>query len=131
MIQQRKKDYLQRLIEEFFKKLQLMINKEIIMNDPEKQALLDECFGFFSENLQVSAKNSVSEIIAKIPDSDLLEQYARLLMVQYDFSAKDDRSGLSKAFSIVEYLQNTDTTYSWDRTVLREDILHRLDEIDH
>ncbi len=64
----------------------------------------------------------------KINDNDLLEQYAKLLMIEYDITNKKDRGNLVKALDIIEYIQNADTTYSWERTVLREDLLHRLDE---
>jgi len=128
MIQQRKKDFLQRLIEEFFKKLQQIADQEVVLPKSEIEKLLNECFDFFSENFEVTKEDNVARLAERITDSDLLEQYAKLLMTEYDISGNDDKSGLVKALSIVEYLQNTDITYSWDRTVLQEDILHRLDE---
>lgn len=128
MLQQRKKDYLQRLIEEFFKKLDQMVNEETALDDSEKKALLNECFGFFSENLQVERADKVETLIEKISDNDLLEQYAKLLMTEYDLSENKDREGLLKSLSILEYLERTDRTFSWERTVLKEDVLHRLDK---
>jgi cellulose biosynthesis protein BcsQ len=131
MIQQRKKDYLQRLIEEFFRKLEQAVNQEIILPEAEKEKLLNECFDFFSENFEVVKTDNAPRLIERIPDNALLEQYAKLLMTEYDISGSDDKNSLTEALSIVEYLQNTDTTYSWDRTVLREDILRRLDQNSH
>ncbi|MDR1089587.1 MAG: hypothetical protein LBL79_00810 [Prevotella sp.] len=127
MLQQRKKDFLQRLIEEFFKKLEQMVNGRIVPDSSEKEALMNECFGFFSENLQVEKNDRLEDLTEKISDNDLLEQYAKLLMTEYDLSENKDKEGLLKPLSIIEYLENTDKTFSWERTVLKEDILHRLD----
>ena len=128
MLQQRKKDYLQRLIEEFFKKLDQMVNREVVLDDTEKKVLLDECFDFFSENLQTEKNDNTEILIEKISDNDLLQQYAKLLMTEYDLAENKDREGLLKSLSILEYLESTDKTFSWERTVLKEDILHRLDD---
>lgn len=128
MLQQRKKDYLQRLIEEFFKKLDQMVNREVVLDDTEKKALLDECFDFFSENLQTEKNDNTEILIEKISDNDLLQQYAKLLMTEYDLSENKDREGLLKSLSILGYLESPDKTFSWERTVLKEDILHRLDD---
>lgn len=128
MLQQRKKDYLQRLIEEFFKKLEQAVNEGEHMSNSEKEALLAECFDFFTVNLGVSKEDKAIEIIEKITEIDLLEQYAKLLTTEYDIFENKNRGNLQKALHIIEYIQNIDKTYSWERTVLREDILHRLDE---
>ena len=128
MLQQRKKDYLQRLIEEFFKKLDQMVNKEVILDSSKKEALMNECFNFFSESFQAEKNDRLEVLVEKISDNNLLEQYARLLMTEYDLLENKDRRSLLKSFSIIEYLENTDKTFSWERTVLREDILHKLDD---
>lgn len=128
MLQQRKKDFLQRLIEEFFKKLEQLISGETVLDNSEKEALLNECFDFFSENLQVQKDDSLENLVEKISDNDLLEQYAKLLMTEYDLSENKNKEGLLKSLSILEYLETTDKTFSWERTVLKEDILHRLDD---
>ncbi|MFV0329307.1 MAG: hypothetical protein ACK5KL_05680 [Dysgonomonas sp.] len=128
MLQQRKKDYLQRLIEEFFKRLQQVIDENKLLTDAERKSVLDECFEFFHTNFEVTQNNEVHLLMEKINDNDLLEQYAKLLMIEYDITNQKDRGNLVKALDIIEYIQNTDTTYSWERTVLREDLLHRLDE---
>ncbi len=127
MLQQRKKDYLQRLIEEFFKKLQHLLDGEQDWSDVEKRLLLDDCFDFFFTNLGVTKYEKVDVLFEKIADADLLEQYAKLLMIEYDI-IKLHKDGLKRSLAIVEYLHETDSTYSWDRVVLKEDILHRLDE---
>jgi hypothetical protein len=67
-------------------------------------------------------------LIEKISDYDLLQQYAKLLMTEYDLSENKDREGLLKSLSILGYLESPDKTFSWERTVLKEDILHRLDD---
>lgn len=128
MLQQRKKDYLQRLIEEFFKKLQQVVDEDKHLTDTERKSVLDECFEFFHTNFEVTQNNEVHLLMEKINDNDLLEQYAKLLMIEYDITDKKDRGNLLKALDMIEYIQNTDTTYSWERTVLKEDLLHRLDE---
>lgn len=126
MLQQRKKDFLQRLIEEFFKKLNQVVNGETHLTTDETESLLKECFGFFSENLGVSKADEIPVIIEKINDIELLEQYAKMLMAAYDISVEKDKGILLKALDIIDYLQNTDSTYSWSRIVLREDLLYRL-----
>lgn len=127
MIQQRKKDYLQRLIEELSKKLHQLQEEGRSADDSEKQKLLGECFTFFRENFEVSPVDDFESIIEKVDDFDLLEQYAKLLMTEYDMADTKDNESLNNALSIVEYVENMDKTYSWERTVLREDILHRLE----
>ncbi|MFV0539026.1 MAG: hypothetical protein ACK5M3_16925 [Dysgonomonas sp.] len=128
MLQQRKKDYLQRLIEEFFKKLDQIVNREVVLDNSEKEVLINECFGFFYENLQAEKSDELKVLVEKISDNDLLEQYAKLLMTEYDFFENTDQEGLLKSLSIIEYLESTDKTFSWERTVLKEDILRRLDD---
>jgi hypothetical protein len=128
MLQQRKKDYLQRLIEEFFKKLQEAVNGDTQLSDTERESLLQECFAFFSDNFDVSGSENISALAEKVSDSELLEQYAKALMLRYDISGRKDRGDLSKALDIIEYIQDSDKTYSWDRVVLREDLLHRMDK---
>ncbi|GAB6008110.1 hypothetical protein [Dysgonomonas reticulitermitis] len=128
MLQQRKKDFLQRLIEEFFKKLEQLVSGEAVLETSEKEVLLNECFNFFSENLQAEKNDSLVDLVEKISDYDLLEQYAKLLMTEYDLSEIKDREGLLKSLSIIEYLESTDKTFSWERTILKEDILRRLDD---
>lgn len=128
MLQQRKKDFLQRLIEEFFKKLEQLVSGETVLDNSEKEALLNECFNFFSENLQAQKNDSLGDLVEKISDNDLLEQYVKLLMAEYDLSESKNGEGLLKSLSIIEYLENTDKTFSWERTVLKEDILHKLDD---
>ncbi|MDU1889069.1 MAG: hypothetical protein E6767_00140 [Dysgonomonas sp.] len=130
MLQQRKKDFLQRLIEEFFKKLQVLLEKK--GNDSqsidEKKSVLSDCFLFFNKNFEVKETDEVKVLSEKIADNDLIEQYARLYKIEYDLGIAKDKESLRKALNIVEYLQNTDSTYSWDRTVLKEDLLRLLDE---
>ncbi|WP_029903767.1 hypothetical protein [Prevotella sp. 10(H)] len=128
MLQQRKKDYLIRLLEELMKKINQMLNKDEQLTDSQKQDLLKESFEFFNTHYSTFEYDTAEELISKIPDVELLEQYPRLLMMQYDLSIDKNKKDLRKALTIVEFLQNTDSTYSWDRVILREDILRRLDE---
>jgi hypothetical protein len=128
MLQQRKKDYLIRLLEELMKKINQMLSQDVRLNEAEKGKILRDCFDFFEMNYHASDSDSAGELIEKIPDTELLEQYPRLLMTQYDLSAGKDNSILHKALAIIQFLEATDKTYSWERVVLREDILHRLDD---
>lgn len=130
MLQQRRKDFLMRLLEEFMKKLQQLTDNREKLSDSEQKGILNECFTFFSTNFRTSITDDSDILIEKINDRDLLEQYPKLLMMQYDLSEERNKADLQKALVIIEYLQNTDVSYSWDRVVLREDILHRLDNND-
>lgn len=127
MLQQRKKDFLQRLIEEISKKLQQLMDENRTVDDAEKIKLQRDALDFFKANFEVLPEDDARAVINKIDDFALLEQYARLLMIGYDLAKEKDTEQLIKALSIVDYLENTDSTYSWDRTVLKEDILSRLD----
>lgn len=129
MLQRRKKDFLQRLIEEFFKKLQQIVNEGQDLNPAERLQITGQCFDFFSTNFQVSRMDETMILVEKIGENELLQQYAQLLMTEYDMLGNKNRSELLKALSIIEYLESTDITYSWERTILREDILNRLDEV--
>jgi len=128
MLQQRKKDYLQRLIEEFFARFQVLIDDGSKDGVDQKKAILNEAFDFFNKNLEVKQDNDAEAIITKIGDTDLLEQYAKLLMMKYEVVDIKEVSQLYTALDIVKYLEATNKTYSWDRTVLREDLLRILDE---
>lgn len=128
MIQQRKKDYLQRIIEEFFAKLQEFENKGQKLSPLERKTILDDCYKFFADNFGVKQIDTTEQLAQKIDSVELFEQYAKLLLSEYEIAENKDKSILFKALSIVEQLQDTDKTYSWERTVLREDILRLLDE---
>ena len=119
-----------RLLEEFMKKLQQLTDNREKLSDSEQKDILNECFTFFSTNFRTSITDDSDILIEKINDRDLLEQYPKLLMMQYDLSEEGNKADLQKALVLIEYLQNTDVSYSWDRVVLREDILHRLDNND-
>lgn len=127
--QQRKKDYLQRLIEDFFAKFQQLLNEGKAPSHAETEALLVEGFEFFSTNFEINKNSSISEILSRLADFDLSEQYAKLLVIEYELMEEDGKKeSLQKALEIIEYLQNTDTTFSWERTILREDILRLLEQ---
>lgn len=126
MIQQRKKDYLQRLIEEFFNRLQQLQNN-VESDFDERRRIMDECFRFFSEQFTIRQTDNVSVIIEKIKDYDLLEQYAKLLLTRYEIVDIKHIEQLDVALNIVRYIEIADKTFSWDRTILREDILRVLD----
>lgn len=128
MIQQRKKDFLQKLIEEFFSKFQELIRSSSNLTDSEKREFLDDGFRFFSVNFEVKQSDTVEVLIQRINDAELLQQYAKLLMLEHETAGSKDVDSLYKALDIVEYLETTDKTYSWERTVLREDLLRLLNE---
>lgn len=129
MIQQRKKDYLQRLIEDFFSKLHELINqdKDLESVTTEKKQILRECFTLFDNDFNISQEDSAETIIIKIGDNDLIEQYAKLLLTKYEISDIKEVYQLHIALDLVEYIEATDKTYSWNRTILKEDILRLLD----
>lgn len=129
MIQQRKKDYLQRLIEEFFSKLSELINeKNRTDSDPaEIKATLNECFNFFITHFNVNQEDSALAIVDKVEDYELIEQYAKLLKTKYEIVDIKEIYQLHIALDLINYLETADTTYSWNRTILKEDILRLLD----
>lgn len=127
MVQQRKKDYLQKIIEDFFLKFgELLQDRKKIYTDEEKELLADG-FIFFSANFHVLPSDSAKTLVNKINDTALLEQYAKLLFLKYKYVDIKNISELNTALEVVLYIQATDKTYSWDRTILREDILRFLD----
>ncbi|MBF0577778.1 hypothetical protein [Dysgonomonas sp. GY617] len=129
MIQQRKKDYLQRLIEDFFSKLHELINQDKNLESvtTEKKQILRECFTLFDNDFNISQEDSAETIMIKIGDNDLIEQYAKLLLTKYEISDIKEVYQLHRALDLVEYIEATDKTYSWNRTILKEDILRLLD----
>lgn len=129
MIQQRKKDYLQRLIEDFFSKLHELINQDKNLESvtTEKKQILRECFTLFDNDFNISQEDSAETIMIKIGDNDLIEQYAKLLLTKYEISDIKEVYQLHIALELVEYIEATDKTYSWNRTILKEDILRLLD----
>jgi len=128
MLQQRKKDYLQRLIEEFFSKFYELVNETEKIGDNEKKKLLKEGFDFYTKYFETRQDDPAEELIKKIQDVGLLENYAKLLLIKNQIVDIKDPAQLYVAFDIVKYLGETDNTFSWDRTVLREDLLRLLDE---
>jgi hypothetical protein len=125
--QQRKKDYLQRLIEEFFAKIQQYLNNGKKHTKEETEKMLSDGFQFFTDNFEVTRDNTPAQLFEKIPDFDLLEQYARFLLMEYEILESDgNRESLLKALDVVDYIDTADNTYSWERSVLREDILALL-----
>ncbi len=129
MIQQRKKDYLQRLLEEFFAKLHELANenKNSDSNSDEKKHIVSECLFLFNTDFNISQEDPAETIVIKIGDNDLIEQYAKLLQTKYEITDIKEVYQLHIALDMVEYLEATDTTYSWNRAVLKEDILRLLD----
>lgn len=128
MLQHRKKDYFQRIIEEFFAKLRQMIIKDSGMTQSEKRELLNEGFNFYLSHFDVGRNDLAVLIIHKIEDVDLIEYYARLLKVEYETIDIKYRDNLLKSLSLIDYLQKADASYSWERTILREDILRLLED---
>ncbi len=131
MIQQRKKDFLQRLIEEFFAKFHELIKSSTHLPLSEKRELLNEGFNFFYTNLDINQSDDAETLIRKIEDFNLLEHYSKLMLFRYEFTDIKEPGLLDVALEIVNYLEVADKTYSWDRSVLKEDLLRLLDESDH
>ena len=128
MLQQRKKDYLIRLLEELMKSIHKLVDKRENLSVEEKEEALENAFSFFVDNFDISIDDNAETICDKVPDTDLLHQYANLLLIESDIKNSQDKRKLHKALQILEYLESTDNTYVWDRVVLKEDILNRLDE---
>lgn len=128
MLQQRKKDYLQRLIEEFFSKFYELVNETGKIDSKEKKELLKEGIDFYVQHFDTKQEDSAEVLIEKIQDVALLENYAKLLLIKNQVVDIKDSVQLYVALDIIKYLEDTDKTYSWDRTTLREDLLRILDE---
>ena len=128
MIQQRKKDYLIKLIEEFFAKLQQLKQAQEGENPTEEKEIINDCMAFFLSNFNTTQSDTASELTDKIKDPDLLEQYAKLLLNKYNISDIKYIYQLHVALDIVTYIEASDNTYSWDRNILREDLLRLLDQ---
>lgn len=129
MIQQRKKDYLQRLIEKFFAKLHQQVS-EGKKNQGEMRGILNDGFAFYADNLGITKSDRVSEIIEKLNDTDFIEQYAKLLYTEYSVLDIKYIDNLNNALFLINHLLKTDATYSWDRIILREDIIRILEQDD-
>lgn len=130
MIQERKKDYLQRLIEEFFKKFAEVLYSGEKTDTTERKIHLNAGFRFFFDNFGILKDDDATSIITKIGDYDLLEQYAKMLMLKYEITDFGNQEDLRLALFIVDYIQKVDSVYSWDRTILREDLLRLLESAD-
>ncbi len=128
MLQQRKKDYLIRLLEELMKTIQKLIDKKEDLSKEEKEAILNDAFMFYQTNFEVTYTDDYLQVAEKIADTDLLDRYVHLLYKKSDVLGPVNKEELTKALDIIDYLEKTNTTYSWDRTILREDILRKLDE---
>lgn len=74
MLQQRKKDYLQKLIEDFFSKLHELRDSKSKNDLAEQKQILIDCFYFFSENFEIQQSDDANILVQKITDADLLEQ---------------------------------------------------------
>lgn len=129
MLQQRKKDYLQKLIEDFFSKLHELRDSKSKNDLAEQKQILIDCFYFFSENFEIQQSDDANILVQKITDADLLEQYAKLLLTRYEIVDIKDVIQLHTALDIVKYLEVSSMTYSWERTVLKEDLLRLLNSV--
>jgi len=128
MIQQRKKDYLQRLIEEFFGKIHVLQNRRQKEDSEEIKNILNNSFDFFSKNFDVKQSDTAETIVQKVGDLALLEQYAGILFYKHQAVDIKEPDQLQTALDIIDYIEAVDKTYSWERTVLREDLLRLLDK---
>ena len=125
MIQLRKKDYLQKIIEEFFSKIQDLINGGSL-NKEEQMNQLQKCFELFRTDFNVTTSDTTEELAKKIQDVDLLEQYAKVLTLKFELLDIKEKSDLETALQIINIIDITDKTYSWNRSVMKQDILRLL-----
>lgn len=128
MIQHKKKDYLIRLIEELFKKLFQLLDRDTNVPAEEKLSVIKEIHTFFHETFNIDSSDNTEILINKISDIELLDHYAKTFIMEYEISTAKTENTLLTALEIIEYLQNADSTYSWERTIMREDILRLLNE---
>lgn len=123
----RKKDYLLALIEQLFKYMNVLVNKW--KDDPlQAKDALEKGFVFYKENFNVVPSDAVQQILDKLPAMYFIDEYAKLLVYEYNLAERKDEKNLTKALSLVNYLQQVDKTYSWDRAVLEQDILRLLEK---
>lgn len=125
MIQLRKKDYLQRIIEEFFSKIYDVINGKNLDRD-EGMNQLQKCFDLFRSNFDIKITDQAETIISKMSDVSLLDQYAQLLVLKFQLLDLKEADELETALNIINYIDVTDRSYSWNRSVLKQDILRLL-----
>lgn len=128
MIQRRKQDYLQKLIEDFFSKLQEYANSQKENDLETAKEIWESCISFFQEEFKTNQDDSAEILIQKIQDGPLLEQYAKMLLQKYQYIDIKESSQLYIALDIVNYLDQYDKTFSWDRNILKQDLLRILDE---
>lgn len=125
MIQLRKKDYLQRIIEEFFSKIYDVINGKNLNRD-EAMNQLQKCFDLFRSNFDIKITDQAKTIVSKMSDVSLLDQYAQLLVLKYQLLDIKEVDELETALNIINYIDVTDRSYSWNRSILKQDILRLL-----
>jgi len=122
----RKKDYLMNLLEQLLKHMSLLIDKQ--PKDPLQTAqALENSFAFYKDNFGVQQSDSVKEILEKLPAIYFIDEYAKLLVFDYNLSGNPKKESLEKALELLNYLQYADKTYSWDREALKQDILRLLE----
>ena len=122
----RKKDYLMNLLEQLIKHMSLLIDKQ--PEDPlQTRKALENSFTFYKDNFDVQQSDSLKEILEKLPAIYFIDEYVKLLVLDYNLSGNPKEENLEKALELVKYLKDTDKTYSWDREVLEQDILRLLE----
>lgn len=123
---QRKKDLLMTMLEQFFQKLAELLNR-IKENPEEAKELLSDSFDFYEKQFSVTKQDSFDSVLKKLPMKEFVEGYATILVKGYELGTgnKDD---LNLSLNLITYLQDTDTTFSWERMTLHQDILRLLNE---
>lgn len=128
MINQRKEDYLQILIEEFAYRLRIYVESLKKEDLEQVKETLNTCLTGFVINFDTNQSDMAEDIIRKIRDIRLLEEYAKILLNKYELTDMKEPYQLHVALDIVEYLNIYDNTYSWDRNILKQDLLRLLDK---
>lgn len=123
----RRKDYLLTMIEELGKLISKLFSKaeDVSM----KRDSLEKGFSFYSDNFGITGGTDVDEILEKLPTFYFIEEYAKLLFYKYQLLDVKYEGDLHKALSLIIFLNKADNSYSWDRMLLREDILKELDNL--
>jgi len=123
-----KEDFLMKLILDFMEKFNRFISGK---EDPDPFTVrenLNVCFNFYDEKFDIKTSASEKEILEKLPAIFFIEEYAVLLKHKYELDESKNINDLEKALYLVDYVSEKDKTYSWEREVLRQDILRLLDK---
>lgn len=123
---QRKKDLLMVMLEQFFQKLGELLNR-VKENPEEAKELISDSFDFYDKQFGVTKEDSFESILEKLPMREFVEGYAIILVKEYELK-RENKENLNLSLHLITHLQDTDTTFSWERMTLHQDILRLINE---